>query len=98
VFQILEALNKGEIPSTGSLVEIFNKAILDHCLKVYREKMDSLNLPVPVDELQKLHEMTNGEARILFDKQHFGKHHAAQSALKLEDEIKEVSYYYFYSS
>ncbi|AQK62344.1 Guanylate-binding family protein [Zea mays] len=88
--QILEALNKGEIPSTGSLVEIFNKAILDRCLKVYREKMDSLNLPVPVDELQKLHEMTNGEARILFDKQHFGKHHAAQSALKLEDEIKEV--------
>ncbi|XP_008643530.1 uncharacterized protein [Zea mays] len=58
--------------------------------QVYREKMDSLNLPVPVDELQKLHEMTNGEARILFDKQHFGKHHAAQSALKLEDEIKEV--------
>ncbi|XP_066333751.1 uncharacterized protein [Miscanthus floridulus] len=88
--QILEALNKGEIPSTGSLVEIFNKAILDRCLKVYREKMDGLGLPVPVDELQKLHEMANGEARILFDKQHFGKHHAAQSALKLEDEIKKV--------
>ncbi|CAD6207066.1 unnamed protein product [Miscanthus lutarioriparius] len=88
--QILEALNKGEIPSTGSLVEIFNKAILDRCLKVYREKMDGLGLPVPVDELQKLHEMSNGEARILFDKQHFGKHHAAESALKLEDEIKKV--------
>ncbi|CAD6214977.1 unnamed protein product [Miscanthus lutarioriparius] len=88
--QILEALNTGEIPSTGSLVEIFNKAILDRCLKVYREKMDGLGLPVPVDELQKLHEMANGEARILFDKQHFGKHHAAQSALKLEDEIKKV--------
>ncbi|GJM96911.1 hypothetical protein PR202_ga13786 [Eleusine coracana subsp. coracana] len=52
--QILEALNKGEIPSTGSLVEIFNKAILERCLK------------------------------------HFGKHHAAQSVLKLEDEIKKV--------
>lgn len=90
MFQILEALNKGEIPSTGSLVEIFNKAILDRCLKVYREKMDGLGLPVPVDELQKLHEMANGEARILFDKHHFGKHHAAQSALKLEDEIKKV--------
>ncbi|ONM10300.1 Guanylate-binding family protein [Zea mays] len=88
--QILEALNKGEIPSTGSLVEIFNKAILDRCLKVYREKMDGLGLPVPVDKLQKLHEMANGDARILFDKQHFGKHHAAQSALKLEDDIKKV--------
>ncbi|ONM10272.1 Guanylate-binding family protein [Zea mays] len=88
--QILEALNKGEIPSTGSLVEIFNKAILDRCLKAYREKMDGLGLPVPVDKLQKLHEMANGDARILFDKQHFGKHHAAQSALKLEDDIKKV--------
>uniref|UniRef100_A0A804M5L0 Guanylate-binding protein/Atlastin C-terminal domain-containing protein n=1 Tax=Zea mays TaxID=4577 RepID=A0A804M5L0_MAIZE len=88
--QILEALNKGEIPSTGSLVEIFNKAILDRCLKVYREKMDGLGLPVPVDKLQKLHEMANGDARILFDKQHFGKHHAAQSALKLEDDIKKM--------
>ncbi|KAL6638042.1 hypothetical protein ACP70R_025614 [Stipagrostis hirtigluma subsp. patula] len=88
--QILEALNKGEIPSTGSLVEIFNKAILERCLKVYREKMDGLGLPVPVDKLQQVHEMANGEARILFDKQHFGKHHAAQSILKLEDEIKKV--------
>ncbi|CAN6291521.1 unnamed protein product [Urochloa humidicola] len=88
--QILEALNKGEIPSTGSLVEIFNKAILDRCLKVYREKMDGLGLPVPVDKLQQVHEMANAEARLIFDKQHFGKHHAAQSVLKLEDEIKKV--------
>ncbi|RLN15455.1 guanylate-binding protein 4-like isoform X1 [Panicum miliaceum] len=88
--QILEALNKGEIPSTGSLVEIFNKAILERCLKVYREKMDGLGLPVPVEKLQQVHEMANEEARIIFDKQHFGKHHAAQSVLKLEDEIKKV--------
>ncbi|OAY71932.1 Atlastin-3, partial [Ananas comosus] len=40
--QILEALNKGEIPSTGSLVEIFNKVILERCLKVYNERMGSL--------------------------------------------------------
>jgi hypothetical protein len=88
--QILEALNKGEIPSTGSLVEIFNKAILERCLKVYREKMDSLGLPVPLEKLQQFHEMANEEARIIFDKQHFGKHHAAQSVLKLEDEIKKA--------
>ncbi|KAK4276554.1 hypothetical protein QN277_014688 [Acacia crassicarpa] len=30
--QILEALNKGEIPSTGSLVEVFNKGILEMVL------------------------------------------------------------------
>nr|XP_015631617.1 guanylate-binding protein 5 isoform X2 [Oryza sativa Japonica Group] len=87
--QILEALNKGEIPSTGSLVEIFNKAILDRCLKVYRDKMDGLRLPVPVDRLQQVHETAIDQARMLFDKQHFGKHHAAQSILKLDDEIKK---------
>ncbi|CAA2971797.1 guanylate-binding 4 [Olea europaea subsp. europaea] len=32
--QILEALNKGEIPSTGSLLEVFNKGILDRYLKL----------------------------------------------------------------
>ncbi|KAF8659455.1 hypothetical protein HU200_058486 [Digitaria exilis] len=88
--QILEALNKGEIPSTGSLVEIFNKAILERCLKAYRDKMDGLGLPVTVEKLQQVHEMANDEARVIFDKQHFGKHHAAQSVLKLEDEIKKV--------
>ncbi|KAF0912762.1 hypothetical protein E2562_019000 [Oryza meyeriana var. granulata] len=88
--QILDALNKGEIPSTGSLVEIFNKAILERCLKVYREKMDGLGLPVPVDRLQQIHEGANEQARMLFDKQHFGKHHASQSILQLDDEIKKV--------
>ncbi|KAL5209371.1 hypothetical protein ABZP36_004994 [Zizania latifolia] len=88
--QILDALNKGEIPSTGSLVEIFNKAILERCLKLYREKMDGLGLPVPVDRLQQAHEVANDQARMLFNKQHFGKHHAAQSILKLDDEIKKV--------
>ena len=90
MLQILEALNKGEIPSTGSLVEIFNKAILERCLKVYKEKMDGFGLPVPVDKLQQIHEVANDEAKMLFDKQHFGKHHAHQSVIKLEDEIKKV--------
>ncbi|KAM0924648.1 hypothetical protein ACQ4PT_004611 [Festuca glaucescens] len=88
--QILEALNKGEIPSTGSLVEIFNKAILERCLNVYKEKMDGLGLPVPVDKMQKIHEVANDQARMLFNKQHFGKHHAGQSFLKLDEEITKV--------
>lgn len=90
MLQILEALNKGEIPSTGSLVEIFNKAILERCLKVYKEKLEGLGLPVPVEKLQQIHEVANDQAKMLFDKQHFGKHHAVQSVLKLEDEIKKV--------
>ncbi|WVZ62137.1 hypothetical protein U9M48_011918 [Paspalum notatum var. saurae] len=88
--QILEALNKGEIPSTGSLVEIFNKAILERCLKVYSEIMGRAGLPVSVDKLQEFHKLAKDEAKGLFDKQHFGKHHAAQSIIKLDEEIKKV--------
>lgn len=70
--QILEALNKGEIPSTGSLVEVFNKGILERCLKLYTEKMERVSLPVSVDKLQQVHDLAENEARKLFDKQHFG--------------------------
>ncbi|OAY82517.1 Guanylate-binding protein 4, partial [Ananas comosus] len=87
--QILEALNKGEIPSTGSLVEIFNKVILERCLKVYNERMGSLGLPVPENKLQLVHDESKIEVRKLFDEQHFGRHHAAQSILKLEEEIQK---------
>ncbi|KAM3279160.1 hypothetical protein ACQJBY_046460 [Aegilops geniculata] len=88
--QILEALNKGEIPSTGSLVEVFNKGILERCLKVYTERMEIVVLPVSVDKLQLAHGLAEDEARKLFDKQHFGKHYAAQSFLNLDEEIKKV--------
>ncbi|TKW30776.1 hypothetical protein SEVIR_2G060400v4 [Setaria viridis] len=88
--QILEALNKGEIPSTGSLVEVFNKAILERCLKVYNERMGRAGLPVSVDKLQQFHDLAKDEARRLFDKQHFGKHHAAQSIFKLDEAIKKI--------
>ncbi|XP_073006148.1 uncharacterized protein [Typha latifolia] len=88
--QILEALNKGEIPSTGSLVEVFNKVILERCLKVYNQHMDNLGLPVPVSKLQHFHDEAQIEAKNLFDQQHFGRHHAAQSSLKLDDGIQKV--------
>ncbi|XP_039793633.1 atlastin-3-like isoform X3 [Panicum virgatum] len=88
--QIVEVLNKGEIPSTGSLVEVFNKAIVERCLKLYNERMGRAGLPVSVDKLQQFHDLAKDEARSLFDKQHFGKHHAAQSTSKLDEEIIKV--------
>lgn len=90
VFQILEALNKGEIPSTGSLVEVFNKAILERCMKLYNQRMDRLHLPVPESTLEQAHDESKSEARKLFDEQHFGRHHAEQSILRLDDEIQKV--------
>ncbi|KAL2323498.1 hypothetical protein Fmac_027877 [Flemingia macrophylla] len=88
--QILEALNKGEIPSTGSLVEVFNKNILERCLKLYSEKMTKLILPLPEEILQGAHDKSRGEVMQVFDQQHFGRHHAKKSVLQLDEEIQQV--------
>uniref|UniRef100_A0A5B7C8D3 Putative guanylate-binding protein 5 n=2 Tax=Davidia involucrata TaxID=16924 RepID=A0A5B7C8D3_DAVIN len=89
--QILEALNKGEIPSTGSLVEVFNKGILERCLKLYSDRMSKLALPLSEQSLQKTHEVSREEAMKVFDVQHFGRHHARRSVEKLDEEIDKVS-------
>ncbi|KAL3517630.1 hypothetical protein ACH5RR_020219 [Cinchona calisaya] len=88
--QILEALNKGEIPSTGSLVEIFNKEILERCLKLYSDKISSLHLPMTEEDLQGAHDGFRGAATKSFDEQHFGRHHAKRSVEKLDEEIEKV--------
>ena len=90
IFQILEALNKGEIPSTGSLVEVLNKAILERCLKLYNERMDGLVLPLSEPMLQQAHEESREAAMKVFDAQHFGRHHAKQSISQLDERILKV--------
>ncbi|KAG5567521.1 hypothetical protein RHGRI_002907 [Rhododendron griersonianum] len=88
--QILEALNKGEIPSTGSLVEVFNKGILERCLKLYSERMAALNLPLSEQSLQKNNEGFREETMKVFDEEHFGRHHAKRSVEKLDEELEKV--------
>ncbi|KAI4326530.1 hypothetical protein MLD38_031836 [Melastoma candidum] len=88
--QILEALNKGEIPSTGSLVEVFNKKILEQCLKKYSDMMGKISLPLPEQALQDAHEKSRQMTIKTFDDQHFGHHHAKRSAMQLEEEIEKV--------
>lgn len=88
--QILEALNKGEIPSTGSLVEVFNKGILERCLKLYSERMAQVGLPVSEQSLKEAHEGFKDQAIRVFDEQHFGRNHAKRSVTKLEEEILKV--------
>lgn len=88
--QIIEALNKGEIPSTGSLVEVFNKGILERCLKMYSERMSWLRLPLTEEALQEAHDESKGAALKAFDLQHFGHHHAQKSVQTLEEEIDQL--------
>ncbi|GAA0153475.1 heterotrimeric G-protein [Lithospermum erythrorhizon] len=88
--QILDALNKGEIPSTGSLVEVFNKDILERCLKLYSDRMSKLVLPMVEQSLMQSHETSRDTAMRAFDEQHFGQHHAKKSAAQLDEEIDKV--------
>ncbi|CAL9155705.1 unnamed protein product [Musa hybrid cultivar] len=88
--QTLDALNEGEIPSTGSIAEVFNKEILERCLKLYSKEMSNLQLPVPEDKLLLAHEVSKAKANNLFDQQYFGWRSAKQSLLKFNNEIKKV--------
>ncbi|WZY90676.1 hypothetical protein YC2023_047411 [Brassica napus] len=88
--QILDALNKGEIPSTGSLVEIFNKDIVERCVKLYNERMVKLRLPMSEEYLQSAHETAHNEAIKAFDGQHFGRQHAKKSVDQLDEQMQEV--------
>lgn len=88
--QIIEALNKGEIPSTGSLVEVFNKKIVERCLKLYSEKMSMLKLPLSEESLKIAHEDSRDAAIKAFDQQHFGRNHAKKSVEQLSEEIDKV--------
>lgn len=84
-------MNKGEIPSTGSLVEVFNKGILERCLKSYNEGMSGMRLPISEESLHDSHEEARNVALKMFDQQHFGHHHAKKSVDKLDEEIEKVS-------
>ncbi|KAL4200078.1 hypothetical protein AMTRI_Chr03g54600 [Amborella trichopoda] len=88
--QILEALNKGEIPSTGSLVEVFNKGILERCLALYSEMMSHVGLPLSEQMLHHTHDQSRKKVMEVFEQQHFGRHHAQRSVVKLDDEIQKV--------
>ncbi|KAM0016210.1 putative guanylate-binding protein/Atlastin [Helianthus debilis subsp. tardiflorus] len=87
---ILEALNKVEIPSTGSLVEVFNKKILEGCLKLYEDSMTKVILPIHEESLQSIHEASRAESLKSFDEQHFGRHHAKKSVETLDEDIEKM--------
>ncbi|XP_058746057.1 uncharacterized protein LOC131618922 [Vicia villosa] len=88
--QILDALNKGEIPSSGSLVEVFNKGIIERCLKLFSEKMATLVLPLSEESLHGVHDRSRDEVMKVFDHQHFGHHHAKKSTMQLNEEIQKM--------
>lgn len=71
-------------------MEVFNKGILERCLKLYSERMAALNLPLSEQSLQKNNEGFREETMKVFDEEHFGRHHAKRSVEKLDEELEKV--------
>lgn len=71
-------------------MEVFNKGILERCLKLYSETMAKLGLPLSEQSLQAAHQKSKEDAMKLFDQQHFGRHHAKKSVNQLDEEIEKV--------
>eukprot|EP00249_Psilotum_nudum_P012527 c23835_g1_i1 orf=307-1830(-) len=71
--QTLEALNKGQIPSAGSVVDAFNREVVYRCMEAYKGNISSIKLPVSEDKLKQLHHKTENATMIMFKKEHFGK-------------------------
>lgn len=71
-------------------MEVFNKGVLERCLKLYNERMAKLNLPLSAQTLQDAHENSKTEVMKVFNEQHFGHHHAKKSVMQLDEEIREV--------
>ncbi|KAG0564101.1 hypothetical protein KC19_8G082700 [Ceratodon purpureus] len=71
--QTLEALNKGEIPSAGYVVEAFNRAVVDRCLALYNSLMSRFRLPVHEQELLHGHDKAVDEVTTLFQNERFGR-------------------------
>ena len=46
--QTLHALNEGNIPTAGSVVDAFNRAVVDRCMALYNEKVGSPHLIQPL--------------------------------------------------
>ncbi|KAI3829718.1 hypothetical protein L1987_03846 [Smallanthus sonchifolius] len=81
---------RGVMVGSGSLVEVFNKKILERCLKLYEDSMTKVNLPVSEESLQSIHEASRTESLKSFDEQHFGRHHAKKSVETLDENIEKM--------
>ena len=72
------------------MVEIFNKEVLERCLKLYTQSMEKLKLPLDETDLEEAHKEAKHGAMVAFDEQHFGHNHAKQSAFLLEKDMQKV--------
>ncbi|KAJ7558218.1 hypothetical protein O6H91_04G029100 [Diphasiastrum complanatum] len=88
--QTLEALNKGDIPTAGSVVDTFNHAVVDQCIKFYDNEVSKIKLPISEDIMFKLHEDATKAASAIFDQQRFGRNRGGEAEHTLANKISKT--------
>lgn len=90
VSQVLDALNQGEIPSAGSVVDSFNRGVMDRCLLIYETFMNKVKLPLPDVHLDDFHTGATDMALSAFEKDRFGRFHGDKAEVALKAELEKV--------
>lgn len=75
--QVVAGLNDRDIPTAGSLVEYFNKELVQGCKGAYIQRVEQLQLPVQESELEAAHEAARATAVDKFERERFGGQLAA---------------------
>ncbi|EFJ35720.1 hypothetical protein SELMODRAFT_438593 [Selaginella moellendorffii] len=88
--QTLEALNEGEFPSAGSVVDSFNRVVIDRCMKAYNEDLSKLKLPMPEQSVEDFHQTTAAKVMLMFDKARFGRRRGDGALHLMESELSKA--------
>lgn len=70
--QVVGALNARDIPTAGSLVDYFNKELVELCVATYIDRLEAQKLPVSGAQLQAQHDAALGAAEQRFAREKFG--------------------------
>lgn len=69
----VNALNEGDFPTAGSVVDAFNRDALDLRVAAYTNTLDAITLPAENAELELMHRKTKKEQLLIFRKERFGR-------------------------
>jgi Guanylate-binding protein, N-terminal domain len=85
ISQVVTALNDRDIPTAGSLVEYFNRELVESCRAQFVKSLEKIAIPVEETTLQSAAEIARKAASAKFEKERFG------SAVESLREILDVA-------
>ena len=78
----VKALNEGDFPSAGNVVDSFNRDALERHLGTYAAALESVALPAREEALRSEHERAASAATAAFKKERFGRGRVTTASLK----------------